>query len=92
MHASVHSEMFNRDIFLKRKKTLSGLLGGSREFDYVRDEIAEQIVDRMRFVSYQLPTCVEIAAGRGHTLGKLSENLHGIQDYYMCDPCGSSIL
>jgi NADH dehydrogenase [ubiquinone] 1 alpha subcomplex assembly factor 5 len=40
-------------------------------YDYIRDEMAENIAERMAFLSKKFPNILEIGAGKGHLMPKL---------------------
>ncbi len=85
MYHSFNRETFDREIFIQRRKHIANLLKDSKEFDYIRDEIAEQIVERIDFFSKkQLHSVVELGAASGYVLSKLPPQRE-IQEYIICD-------
>lgn len=77
--------MFDREIFIQRRKLLAKLLKNSKDFEYIRDEIADQVVERIDFFSRkQIHKVVELGAANGYVLSKLPPERE-IQEYIICD-------
>ena len=63
--------VFNRQV-KQTHRTRAVLLGSSTETDYLRDTVADKLVDRLSFLKRDLPHLVDLGAGNGHVLRALS--------------------
>lgn len=52
-------------------------------YDYLRDEVASHVLDRVCDISRFFATCLDVGCGRGHIAKRVSEDLVG--SLYQCD-------
>lgn len=93
---SIHCKLFSNIIFdrhLKKKQREWSLnLSDSEYYDYLREEAADRLVDRMKDITRKLPCALELGSHRGHILRKLKEEIDedgetilGIKSFTQCD-------
>lgn len=58
----------------------------SREFDYLRDEIAARLVDRINDIQREFPVAVDLGANTGNIARHLDGH-GGIKKLYMVENC-----
>ncbi|KAL0483415.1 NADH dehydrogenase 1 alpha subcomplex assembly factor [Acrasis kona] len=82
---------FNRRVLLHHKD-ISANYGNA--YDYIRDEIAEDISDRLVFLTRDFPNVLELGSGKGHVLRKIMQSPYledktkspvGIQNFHLMD-------
>ncbi len=56
-----------------KQRNRAALREDSREYDYVRDELARRIVDRLGDITREFPVAVDLGCGAGHVLKALKE-------------------
>lgn len=59
-------------------------------FDYLKNEVASQLIDRVADVSRFFPTALDVGCGRGHVASQLSRDLVGT--LYQCDAAEKAAL
>eukprot|EP01080_Neovahlkampfia_damariscottae_P009883 gene9883-2205_t len=69
-------------IFHIANKNYSALSG--EEFDYLKDEIAMNIFERIDFIQRKFPNTLELNGGKGYITKKLINNF-GIENYYFSE-------
>jgi len=57
--------VFDRDA-KRRHKVLSASAAGASEFDYLRDEVAERVIDRLEDVNRNFKRALDLGCGRAH--------------------------
>ena len=69
------------------QKARAALSPEAAEFDYLRDHIAEHLVDRLQDVTRSFPTTLDLFCGAGHFRKALVKSGHtaGITRLYQCD-------
>lgn len=71
---------------LKHKNASATFCKDAATFDYIREEIAENMIERLQYISKSFPAACELGAGKGHFVRKLPEKpLNGMQTLYACD-------
>lgn len=66
--------------------------GRSDDYEYLRKEIAENIVDRLNYVNRKFPFAVEIGTHKTHVYKAMEKNQNDIQRYIMTDYCRKYIF
>lgn len=61
----------------------------SKEFDYLRDEIAARLVDRINDIQREFPVAVDLGANTGNIAKQLSGH-GGIKKLFMVEGCRES--
>jgi hypothetical protein len=68
------NQIFDRQ--LKRaQKNRSALLNPTGDLDYVKDEIAARLVDRLLDIKRRFPKVLDIGAGSGHILKQVDKDM-----------------
>jgi NADH dehydrogenase [ubiquinone] 1 alpha subcomplex assembly factor 5 len=71
-----------------RQRERAAAATNSREFDYLRDELARRLVERLDDVTRTFPLAVDLGANSGNILAALRaspSHAHGIQTLHMID-------
>jgi|ERR1712086_7980 len=81
---SMCTRVFDRA--LKRKhKSRAAASARSAEFDYLRDEVADRLTDRLNDVTRAFPKALDLGANTGHVLRTLRDGRGGIKHLTMMD-------
>jgi len=75
--------VFNRR-HKRKQKDRAATLDLDGEFDYLRNYVAEQLVDRLQDISRDFPIAVDLGCGSGH-IGKKLDDLGGIDHLLQLD-------
>mmetsp|Transcript_25094 Transcript_25094/g.87537 ORF Transcript_25094/g.87537 Transcript_25094/m.87537 type:complete len:352 (-) Transcript_25094:49-1104(-) len=68
----------------REQRNAAARLADSKEYDYLRDEVAARLVDRLNDIKRSFPVAADIGCGNGHILRALAG--HGdIETLYMTD-------
>jgi len=59
---------------------------GSRDFDYLRDEVAARLVDRLNDITREFPVALDLGANTGNIVKQLSGH-GGVKKLFMLDSC-----
>ncbi len=78
------AQMFDRG--LKRKhKSRAAVSPRSAEFDYLRDEVADRLTDRLHDITRDFPHALDLGANNGHVLRTLGDGRGGIKRLVMAE-------
>lgn len=60
------------------------------EFEYLKDEVARRLIDRLEDVDREFPFALDLGCGSGHIYKQLrdEEGLGGIKELIQCDSAG----
>ena len=82
LNRNVEMKVFNRKA-KRLQKNRAALQPNSNEYDYLKDEVASRLIDRLGDVSRHFPVALDIGCGKGH-LGKYLRKAH-IGSLVQCD-------
>lgn len=74
--------VFNREA-KRLQKNRAALRANSGEYDYLKDEVARRIVDRLSDVSRHFPLVLDLGCGKGHIARALSKT--SVSSLVQCD-------
>ena len=82
---SSSKKVFQRDVFdrslKKRQKQWSLTLEDAEYYDYLRDEAAHRLVDRLEDISRKFPLALDLGSHRGHVLKSLIKSSTDIEEF-----------
>eukprot|EP01027_Heterolobosea_sp_BB2_P005724 GEZU01008715.1.p1 GENE.GEZU01008715.1~~GEZU01008715.1.p1 ORF type:complete len:298 (-),score=54.53 GEZU01008715.1:78-971(-) len=80
-------EVFDRNIKHAQKERAGKMGPEGRMFDYLRDEIASDLVDRLMYIRRDFPVAADLGAGSGHILKQMAAKNYfaGIKRLFMTD-------
>lgn len=64
------------------------------EFEYLKDEVARRLIDRLEDVDREFPFALDLGCGSGHIYKQLGdeEGLGGVKELIQCDSAGACVL
>ncbi|CAI5730811.1 unnamed protein product [Peronospora destructor] len=85
--------IFNRGTKRQQRNNIA-LLENSNEYDYLKDEVARRLVDRLEDIEREFPLALDLGCGSGHLYKNLSVNhgLGGIKKLVQCDSAEKLLL
>jgi NADH dehydrogenase [ubiquinone] 1 alpha subcomplex assembly factor 5 len=75
-------DMFDKEALRVHKKIYASQ---GKEFDYLRDEMAWNVVDRLECITKKFPMAVEVNSGKNILLSHLAKDQNGIQQLILQD-------
>ncbi|KAF0687304.1 Aste57867_20946 [Aphanomyces stellatus] len=67
-------QVFNRAVKRQQKNNIA-LLENSTEYEYLREEVAKRLVDRLQDIDRDFPTALDLGAGSGHIYKSLAPDV-----------------
>jgi len=77
-------QVFNREV-KQMQKAAAAMSADTREYDYLRDEVALRTSERLLDVTRDFPLALDLGANTGHMLRSLQDGRGGIQELVMTD-------
>jgi|EP00945_MAST-04E_sp_MAST-4E-sp1_P006388 NADH dehydrogenase [ubiquinone] 1 alpha subcomplex assembly factor 5 len=80
--------VFNRSLKrLQRDAAATVRLNDGRDFDYLRDEVADRLVSRLDFINRKFGSALDVGSFSGHVYRSLNEykNVYEIEKLVQCD-------
>src|SRR3546814_458017 len=79
-------EVFDRQL-KQRQRDIAAGLDQEGEYDYVREEVARQLVDRLEDITRTFPRALDLGAHSGHIYREICEldNPCGIEEFVQLD-------
>ncbi|KAJ2704992.1 hypothetical protein H4R19_005170, partial [Coemansia spiralis] len=81
--AAAPFEVFDRRAKLLQRNRAAGRVADSRDVDYVRDEVAARVADRLLDIKRRYHTVVELGAGSGHLAKAVDSDM--MDQLIMCE-------
>uniref|UniRef100_A0AAV1TKU9 Methyltransferase type 11 domain-containing protein n=1 Tax=Peronospora matthiolae TaxID=2874970 RepID=A0AAV1TKU9_9STRA len=80
------SPIFNRAV-KRQQRNNTALLENSDEYEYLKDEVARRLLDRLEDIERDFPLALDLGCGSGHLYKHLSvdDKLGGIEKLVQCD-------
>ncbi|ETV84125.1 hypothetical protein H257_03435 [Aphanomyces astaci] len=66
-------QVFNRAMKRTQKNNVAAL-ADSKEFEYLREEVAKRLVDRLQDIDRDFPSALDLGAGSGHVFKSLAQD------------------
>lgn len=68
--------------------------GGGTDFEYLKDEVARRLIDRLEDVDREFPFALDLGCGSGHIYKQLrdEDGLGGVKELIQCDSAGASTM
>ncbi|CAI5701662.1 unnamed protein product [Peronospora effusa] len=85
--------IFNRGTKRQQRNNIA-LLDNSNEYEYLQDEVARRLVDRLEDIEREFPLALDLGCGSGHLYKNLSidHGLGGIKKLVQCDSAEKLLL
>ncbi|KAJ2724030.1 hypothetical protein GGI07_002235 [Coemansia sp. Benny D115] len=81
--AAAPFEVFDRQAKLMQRSRAASRVADSREVDYLKDEVAARVADRLLDIKRRYHTVVELGSGSGHLVKALDDDM--LDKLIMCD-------
>uniref|UniRef100_H3G5S1 Uncharacterized protein n=1 Tax=Phytophthora ramorum TaxID=164328 RepID=H3G5S1_PHYRM len=71
----------------RQQRNNIALLGNSDEYEYLKDEVARRLIDRLEDIEREFPLALDLGCGSGHLYKNLSvdDGLGGVKKLIQCD-------
>nr|CCA18665.1 conserved unknown protein putative [Albugo laibachii Nc14] len=85
-YSSPSANIFDRTVKRQQRNNIAAL-ANRRDFEYLKDEVAKRLVDRLQDIERTFPLALDLGAGAGHIYKALCEDdeRFGIQELLQCD-------
>ncbi|TDH67008.1 hypothetical protein CCR75_006323 [Bremia lactucae] len=87
------ASIFNRAI-KRQQRNNAAILKNSTEYEYLKDEVARRLVDRLEDIEREFPLALDLGCGSGHIYKNLIEEkgLGGVKELIQCDSAEKLLL
>ncbi|POM72277.1 Biotin synthesis protein BioC, partial [Phytophthora palmivora] len=71
----------------RQQRNNIALLENSDEYEYLKDEVARRLIDRLEDIEREFPLALDLGCGSGHLYKNLSvdDGLGGVKKLIQCD-------
>ncbi|RLN45123.1 hypothetical protein BBJ29_008089 [Phytophthora kernoviae] len=78
----------------RQQRNNAALLENSDEYEYLKDEVARRLIDRLEDIEREFPLALDLGCGSGHLYKNLSadDGLGGVKKLIQCDSAADGIL
>lgn len=85
--------IFDRAAKRQQRNNIASLLNGD-EYEYLKDEVARRLVDRLEDIDREFPVALDLGCGTGHIYKNLSvdDGLGGVKMLLQCDTAEKLLL
>ncbi len=74
----------------RQQKNRAAISPDAATYDYLKDEVASHVIDRVCDISRFFPMCLDVGCGRGHIAKVVSDDLIG--SLYQCDIAEEAVV
>ncbi|KAI7859632.1 S-adenosyl-L-methionine-dependent methyltransferase [Circinella umbellata] len=82
-HGAANFQVFNRDVKRMQKDRAASNVETSRTVDYLKDEVAARVADRLMDIKREFNTVVDLGSGCGHIVKHVNKDM--MKKLIMCD-------
>lgn len=79
---------------MKRQQRNNAGARAGGDFEYLKDEVARRLIDRLEDIDREFPFALDLGCGSGHIYKQLRDDagLGGVKELIQCDAAGALAL